>query len=140
MKIVDGQVETAERVEGRTARQVDRLFGLELLRSQRARDRAVHRDGRDVDRHAGQEIGRGGGEELLVQRRRTEAVRHRSAQREALGQFVAQRELAVQRIAEIAVMFVAARRGRSEAGEQVGVKFQIAGIAVAVDVGAGRGG
>ena len=139
MEIIDRQVEAAERIERRTARQVDRLFGLERLRAERARHRAVHRDGRHVHGHTRQEVGRGGGEILLVQRRRTEAVRHRPAQCEPVGQFVAQRQLAVHRIAEVAVMFVATRRGCGEAGEQVGVELQIAGIAVAVDVGAGRG-
>lgn len=104
-----------------------------------ARDRAVDGHGADVDGHAGDEVGRRRGKELLVERWRAEPVRNRAAQREAVTHFITQRELAVDRAAEIRESLVPARERRGQAGEQFGVELDIAREAVAAGIG-GAGG
>src|SRR3546814_2017931 len=68
----------------------------------------------DLDQRARDVVGRGGGEELLREARRAEAGRGRSAQRHARHDLEARGDLAVQRVAEIRIMLVAARELRSE--------------------------
>ena len=71
------------------------------------------REGADFERHAGDEVGGGGSEELLLQARRTEARGHRAAQREGVGEVVARGDLAGDRGAEVRIV-LGAHRDRCE--------------------------
>ena len=75
---------------------------------------------------------------MLVKRWRSETVRNRAAQGEALDRFVTQCQFAVQRVAEIGEMLVSSGQHCGEARRQIGVELNIAGKAVPALVGRAR--
>src|SRR3546814_20600122 len=88
----------------------------------------------DLDQRARDVVGRGGGEELLREARRAEAGRGRSAQRHARHDLEARGDLAVQRVAEIRIMLVAARELERPRVADVAVHLDIAHETVTRDV------
>src|SRR5690606_14164615 len=101
---VDGQVEIAKLEDG-AERIIDGLLWFKRLGAQRTRNEARRRESASFD-HVRRLEHRGGGCEMgLLQRRRAETARHRAAQREALGEVVTRRKLAVQCFTEIGIVF-----------------------------------
>ena len=124
-------VQAAGRGQHQAEAVVARFLRLQCLSPQRLRRRIADREGTDrvrdqVAAAVGDEVDRGAGVVLLLQRRRAETVRHGAAQGQRVGQRETPGQLGRGGAAEIAVMFAAHRQpGRELVGEvalQVHVK------------------
>nr|GEU28415.1 hypothetical protein [Tanacetum cinerariifolium] len=116
----DAQVAKAEHG---AQREVDRFFRVQRLGAQRHGHRVGGTERGDIVRHAVNERGLGGGVQLLLRRRRAEAVLHRAAQCERGREIVAGRDLARVVAAEVGVMLGARSHRRQQLVGEIG--FQV---------------
>ncbi len=120
-------------------REIDGLLGIEICRAQRLRDRVCHGKGRDVERHAIDEVRRRRREELLLQRGRAETVLHGAAQGEGLREVVTTRDLAGHVAAEVRVVFGAHGDRAEELIGEIGFEIEIRADGRAIFIDGVRG-
>ena len=134
--------------EDRAAGVVGRGFGLERLGTQGDGDGVVdpiaavlgqgrHRHAAD---HRGDQVGRDIAEELLLQGRRLEAGRDRTAQGERRREVITGRHLAGELVAEVGIVLVTAGQAEAELFGELAFQVDVGADVVAIDVDlVGRG-
>ena len=133
--VVDRDVEAGDRGQGETGGRVRGGLGFQRLGAEHLRRGRRHRQGQRFDRHQAaadaDEVRRGRREKGLAERGGAEAGADAAAEDDVAGGLHAHRQLAVDGVAEVAVVFGAAGEAEPQPAEEVSLDVDVTRHAVA---------